>query len=1109
MKGVQERVAARPLSQLVGVPPKPYPSTNVEHDELASIQGYLPGASTLEILDRFSAGIRGGRSGRMLSITGPYGSGKSTMVVFLCALATGSDSPQWKKASKILRQFSPSTYRTVYYSRRKAGTDKRGMIRCVVTARREPIIATVVRALQRGVESYLRQNKRRSFEKSNALRKAVRTVQRAGSLPTDDVIAIIESLCEMAPVMIVIDEFGKNIEHYAYEESSQGDLYLLQQLAEMSGSDRKIPLSIITLQHMAFEEYAIGASTAQRQEWAKIQGRFEDIPFANSPDQTRQLVSETISVTKNTALARSVKKWADKEAMAMNDLGFDSISDPSLIASCYPLGPLALEVLPELCSRYGQYERTLLSFITDASRHSVATFIDEGTWKAGDLPVIGLDRLYDYFIAGTAMARAGSTNVTRLMEVETIIRDSHGLGAEETKVLKTIGVLNLIGRSGYLRASSKLIDHAVGGGSRQALEKLASKSIITYREHADEYRIWHGTDIDIAARLHAGRMRYQKATIDNVLAETVRLDAVIAARHGTMNGTMRIFERRIWAKPGIHTDTSYDGAIIYTTSETAVPECSVPVVMAHSPETPSLRAAAIEVAVIREIIDGGVGSDWVARKELEERLASAEIALDREFGSAQWSFTWDGKRIKNKSPGAVASHVCDKVYHMTPEIYNEMINRNVLSTQGASARRTILDHMITNTGKKEFGIEGYGPDMAIYKAIFSTHHMHTGSKKTGWRIARPRKGTIMHMWDAMKYMVERSAGRVALTDVYGVCTAPPFGAKMGTIPIITIAMLLAHKDAIAVYEHGSYIPRITPEMAERVLKNPDNYEVKYVKNTKPRKMVIEEVLSRLGLDPGSGVLGAVSHMARTASSLTPYMKKTSNLDKGALAVRDAILSAREPDTLLFKSLPEALGFVAADNMADGDAARFSDMLTKAISVLQKGFSATLYDMQKILLDHTGVDSRADLSLAASVLLNNVTDQQMKGFLTAAAADVLEKDEDWMKYIAMSLTNVPPDNWKDEERKMFENKLAEVSETFKRLSSMNFVKARGLFSMPSYQVTITHADGREIYDIMTLEPARRMRMKAKAKRIIKDMKKNGFTKKEIGSFISMLHYELSR
>ena len=85
---------------------------------------------------------------------------------------------------------------------------------------------------------------------------------------------------------------------------------------------------------MAFEEYAVGSSSAQKQEWSKIQGRFEDIPFANSPDQTRLLVSKTIQLAAKSR--RRINNWAKEEVKRMKDLGFGNTGPRT---SCLVLSP--------------------------------------------------------------------------------------------------------------------------------------------------------------------------------------------------------------------------------------------------------------------------------------------------------------------------------------------------------------------------------------------------------------------------------------------------------------------------------------------------------------------------------------------------------------------------------------------------------------------------------------------------------------------------------------------------------------------------------------------------------------------------------------------------
>src|SRR5207249_5824352 len=81
----------------------------------------------------------------------------------------------------------------------------------------------------------------------------------------------LEGLAELGPVLLLIDEFGKNLEAYT-DSPSDGDLYVLQQLAEWSHGTRALPLVTLTMQHLAFAEYLSSASDGQRRELAKVQG---------------------------------------------------------------------------------------------------------------------------------------------------------------------------------------------------------------------------------------------------------------------------------------------------------------------------------------------------------------------------------------------------------------------------------------------------------------------------------------------------------------------------------------------------------------------------------------------------------------------------------------------------------------------------------------------------------------------------------------------------------------------------------------------------------------------------------------------------------------------
>ena len=250
----------------------------------------------------------------------------------------------------------------------------------------------------------------------------------------------------------MIDEFGKNLE--AIADSSEGDPYLLQQLAE-AGQGSGLPIFLMTLQHLSFEDYLSHTEGPQRREWAKVQGRFESMAYVESASQTRALIGTVFQA--DGEVRNRIDEWAGRQSATMRALGISETSDPGVVASCYPLHPLAATVLPELCNRYGQHERTLFSFLTSADPASAASYLNATALPPeGQIPSLGLVGIYDYFVANGTMAGV-PVDQGRWTEIASRLRDAPNLTPAQRRLAKAIAVLNLVSTTGVLRASRRLL----------------------------------------------------------------------------------------------------------------------------------------------------------------------------------------------------------------------------------------------------------------------------------------------------------------------------------------------------------------------------------------------------------------------------------------------------------------------------------------------------------------------------------------------------------------------------------------------------------------------------------------------------------------------------
>src|SRR3712207_105074 len=84
-------------------------SINLERDGGSdALAGYLPVGRALESVDRLASALASPRSEAALSITGPYGSGKSSLALLLDALFANRESQEHRTARSLLAASAPA-----------------------------------------------------------------------------------------------------------------------------------------------------------------------------------------------------------------------------------------------------------------------------------------------------------------------------------------------------------------------------------------------------------------------------------------------------------------------------------------------------------------------------------------------------------------------------------------------------------------------------------------------------------------------------------------------------------------------------------------------------------------------------------------------------------------------------------------------------------------------------------------------------------------------------------------------------------------------------------------------------------------------------------------
>jgi len=1137
-------------------------SINLERDldNPNSVAGYVLTDRSLYALNQILINSPESGQTQAVTLTGVYGTGKSAFAHFLACLCAGEESVKQKALAIAQKALTETDFQKL-----DQNLPKKGCFRAIATAQREPLAHTIIRALDYGASRFWHKSKHKPAI-------ATRLVDLAGKIAFGDKVDSKEALQTIreviaavkTDVILIIDELGKNLE-YASLHPSESDLYLLQQLAELQSSNREnasrsldLKFYLIGLLHQSFADYGERLASLQRNEWAKIQGRFQDIPFTESPRQMTWLIGKAIARPDHESADKSIVKQVKKYDALIQSQAKDwcevlrsQIEDisPELLAAAYPLHPITALVLPILCTRYAQNDRSLFTFLTSAEPYGLQSYLKEFNFDGDRLPLLKLDRIYDYFIESAGIGLANRPQLQKWVEIQNLVSDASKLDAERVKLLKTVGTLNLITSTGGLKASRGIVKWALcdrpDDQSQQAAinnlidEFLNQKGILHHRKQIDELRIWEGSDFDVESAI-AIHIEQERSPLAKILTSISKLKPVVAQRHSYITGTTRYFER-VYLDADVNwlelrcSHYSFDGMIGYWVS--AEPPQSLPsitsdgkpLIVVMAANLKFLQMAALEYTALQKIQSQAKGLDRVATLEVRHRLIQAKRIFEEDLGKSfamnQQQNGWgnvcwiEGERIEISRAidfNSKLSAVCDRVYDKGLTLWNELINRRELSSQMVRALRTLIQAMLDHSDHPQLGLTGNSPEVSIYISVLNStkiHRQEDEQESDVWGFYPPRYAPMQPVWEAIENFCLESLEKPRTIDqLYAILDAPPYGVKHGVIPVLLAAVWLHHMDDVSVYKDGTFIPVLGSEHFELLVKHPQRFAVKHFEIMGLRSQVFRE-LENVLRSPNANktnsknlrnttMLSVVKPLFQFVKKLPAYTTKTTRISPEAQTVIRTLQTAQEPDVLLFQTLPMACGLTAITSYQEDDgttAKKFKGKLVQILQEVQTAYDRLLTDCQSLLHDAFAVRRdeaklREDLRMRASYLTDNCSERLLKRFVLAAADQTVD-DRQWLESLLMIVADKPAESWTDADVRSFEPKLTDLARRFMNLEALrremaaSYKAHSGAQSFDARRITIARPDGQEVHQLIWLDPKDSDRLEPLIDKILSEVQGN--------------------
>ncbi len=1123
------------LSDLFHITERFRRSVHLERDFYTenALEGYIVTVKARETLNRLILARENEATSKAWSLTGPYGSGKSAFALFAAKLFGNPEAPPTAQALALLKHGDASLYERFIHANSNGTLSSFGFCPVLISGERGPITFALLRGLEHGLEAF-------GISSATALRRKIKNLLKTATNGTPPQASEITALFEDATrtiaknggkgLLLVIDELGKFLE-YAAQSPAHGDVFVLQTLAEFATRSTQTPLFLLTILHQAFEQYAHRLAKSQREEWAKVQGRFEDIAFVEPSEQILRLIASAIqtkAVDENEIL--SVPIELDLKPNQLNEDDFDDFSE--LLQNCLPLHPTVALVVGSIFRRFAQNERSLFAFLSSSEPYGLQDFLSKHHYDRSGLPMLSMADLYDYLNTTIGSRLYASRDGNKWGEIEMAISRLTDPSPTLVKLIKTIGLLGIIGEvSTNLKASKRVLRYALDDHTAEfnqefdaALTTLDKRTIVTYRRYNDIYKLWEGSDIDIEALSQEAERNHldPNETLTNYLSKLTPPRPLIARRHLFEKGTLRYFEVRYANLENFDANlneplSDADGLVLYALPEgedevgqfvekakgkDTTERQNVLIGIPHS--TRFLRDAVTELASLHWISENTpeLEGDAVARRELSIRWVAAERDVADQLAKILGSDSdepckWfhKGQEIDIHSQRArneYLSEICDTVYHKTPLIRNELINRRKPSATVTTARRRLIQAMLENGDQEDLGIVGYPAEMSIYRSLLwqtgihrkvaSTWGFYPPDKEDRWVKNTIPARNMVPTWKAIEEFLETcEAERQPVVRLYKRLIAPPYGVRQGPLPILLCAALLHYKTEIALYENGSFIPDWSMPVFERLLKAPQSFELKRFQMTGDRSNLFSQFLEIF--NPSTEIqtpdlLTVITPLIRTINQLPKYTLTTQELRDNAKNLRKVLQNAREPDELLFKQVPEALGFQALGTEATDSrpVPDFFNALKDTLRELAGAYEELLNFVEKCLAETFNLQSRtmekrrAELVGRTEPLLGLVIETELRGFLIHIHSGGHDSNS-WLEAIATFLVQKPPKSWGDIDKAEFEMNLSQLARKFRHFETVSYEKVvhTHLATGEPIRVGITTPSGTEQERVVTLTP----------------------------------------
>lgn len=372
-------------------------------------------------------------------------------------------------------------------------------------------------------------------------------------------------------MLIIFDEFSKFLESSSFNVTR--DLKIIQDFAEVATrSSQKHQINLCCVTHKSLTLYESNKKgNIGLDSFKTVEGRFKEIRFNRSLEENYQIISSTIIKKKDSdkiidAYIKSNEEFY-KNILSLS-LFDGNIVENTLFRGCFPLNPLTAYSLIQISEYVAQNERTLFTFLSDTDDDSFNSFINRN-----DSGLFNVDKIYDYF---SGLLQKEETNYIRNIWYRTESLLSKIDNIEERSVIKSLAIILMINDSDKL-PSSEFILSLASGLNIQTTAKVVNNLIDNHFIRKNilnsllSFALSSTKQIDDAVEI-SKKTKFKNIKHDEMINGIIERNYLLPRRYNEENKIIRFFRILFLTEKEFISKTSFnyyfehdycDGLVIY------------------------------------------------------------------------------------------------------------------------------------------------------------------------------------------------------------------------------------------------------------------------------------------------------------------------------------------------------------------------------------------------------------------------------------------------------------------------------------------------------------------------------------------------------------------